>query len=199
MVFNQIKERVQNNVGKNLNLAKTLITNPTGFVDALKYGNYEQLPYSFRTMLQKIGHEKITSLTAVRAPISNVLTNLLNGLSGFTLKRKLKSTPYDKLFHLALRINGKYDMEKEQSVKLAKAFNRPDQETLDITDFPRGLTIAQFVENAIKHVGIRRITHYDGRSTNCQVFILDLLHGSGIHDNNADNWMKHKTRYRICF
>jgi len=145
-------------------------------------------------MLNKIGDEKITSLEIIRNPISNTLMSIMDGLSGFALKKKLKDTPYDKLFHLKLRINGRYDLEKEANIKLHNKINKPDQEYLQINEIPN-TNIRDFVENTVNKMGIKQFTQYDGKNNNCQVFVLNLLHANNVKNAPYDNFIKQDTTF----
>ena len=178
---------------KAANLMKTVTQNPKTFITNMLYGNTD-LPYSFREMLKKIGSEKITSLCIIRAPISNTVLNVMNAFTGFQLIEKLKQSPYDSLFHLKLRINGKYDLEKEEVPQLRPSNNKQHQETMSIHSFNQ-TTIAQFIENTIKHMSMKQFLHYNGKSNNCQVFVLNLLHSNGIHDSQCDEFIKQDTTF----
>ena len=95
-----------NEIKRKMNLVKTAVSNPVAFTKKLIYGS-QQLPFSFRQMLEKIGNEQITSLTVIRQPISNAIFTLMNAIQGFQLAHKLKESQYDSLFHLKIRINNK--------------------------------------------------------------------------------------------
>jgi hypothetical protein len=192
--FNNQSEKVKDRVKKTANLAKSIVQDPNKFVDKLKYGNYDNFPFSFREMLNKIGDQQITSLEIIRNPLSNTLMSILDGLSGFAIKQKIKETPYDKLFHLKLRINGRYDLEKEANIKLHNKVNVKDQEYLLISEILE-ITIRDFVENAVKLMGIKLFTHYDGKNNNCQVFVLNLLHANNIKNATYDNFIKQDTTF----
>lgn len=184
-------KRIKNNFKQHINLVKSIATNPNKFVTQLVYGNID-LPFSFREFLNKIKNESITSLHIIRAPISNTTMNLMNVFSGFQLQQKLKQSSYDSLFHLKLRINGKYDLEKEQVPKLDFSKNTPNQELLQILQIPN-ITIWQFIDNVIKYMGIKQFLHYNGSTNNCQVFILNILHANNIH--GYDDFIKQDTSF----
>jgi hypothetical protein len=178
---------------KTANLFKTITKDPKTFVTNILYGN-TNLPFSFREMLKKIGNENITSLVIIRAPISNSLMSVMNAFTGFQLKEKIKQSPYDSLFHLKLRINGKYDLEKEEVPQLRPCKNVAEQETMSIGSF-NSTTINQFIENAIKHMSMKQFLHYNGSNNNCQVFVLNILHGNGIHNSQCDEFIKQDTTF----
>lgn len=185
---------IKNNINKKYNLAKSIVSNPKKFVNNLAYGNFDNLPFSFREMLNKIGNENINSLEIIRQPISTLLTQLLNTLSGFTLLRRIKNTPYDNLFHLKLRINNKYDLEKESSPLLQNKKNVKHQEYLPISNVPN-ITIAEFINNCVNRVGLKKFNQYNGENNNCQVFILDLLHSNDINNAEYDNFIKQDVEF----
>jgi hypothetical protein len=192
--FNKQSDAVAGNIKKTTNLVKSVVKNPKEFVDKVKFGNYKELPFSFREKLNQIGDQTITSLEIIRQPISNALMTLMDGLSGFTLKQKLKETPYDKLFHLKLRINNSYDLEKEANVKLASKSDKKGQESLLISEIPN-MCIRDFIENTINKININNFTHYSGDKLNCQNFVLNLLHANKINNNIFDSFIKQDTEF----
>jgi hypothetical protein len=184
---------MQQTINKQINLVKTMVKNPKEFVTKLLYGNTD-LPFSFREMLKKIGNETVSSLTIVRSPISNAVFSVMNAFQGFQLRQKLKESPYDSLFHLKLRINNKYDLEKESVPKLDKAKNKEGQETFPVRDIPN-CTINQFVENVIKRMGMKAFLHYNGSNNNCQVFVMNLLNANGLNNSEYDQFIKQDTSF----
>ena len=182
-----------NEIKRKLNLVKTAVTNPVTFTKKLIYGS-QQLPFSFRQMLDKIGNEQITSLTIIRQPLSHAIFTLMNAFQGFQLAQKLKESQYDTLFHLKIRINNKYDLEKEEVVQLRMIQNTGDQEIVQIDQIP-SITISEFVERTIKHMSIKRFVAYNGSNNNCQVFIINLLHANGINNPTYDNFIKQDTTF----
>lgn len=189
-IINKVKRRVTDNINKKANLVKSLTTDPNRFIKNLMYG-HDKLPYSFRAVFDKVKDEKITSLEVIRNPLSKPLEGILSAFTGFELERKLKQENYDHLFHLKIRINGKYDFEKEQASHFGYAKNNPDQEIMKIHEIPNE-TIEEFVENTIKKMG-NAFFNYDGLRNNCQDFILAVLHGNGIHNSQYDSWIKQNT------
>jgi hypothetical protein len=165
-------------------------------VKAIAYGNYEQLPFSFRETLKSIGNQEIIKMEVIRAPISNVIMSLMNAVSGFQLQQKIRDSEYDTLFHLSLRIYTKrgnvFDLEKEDVVKIGKAFNRPKQEVMPIL-INQGMTINQLIQNTINKIGMRKFNYYDGKTNNCQVFLIDILSSNQLLNNEMASWIKQDT------
>ena len=75
-------------------------------------GNF---PPSARSILQKVGNESITSLKIVRTPLSNTVKDILNVIS-LGKFQKIYEKYYDKLFHISLLINNKYNLEKNEVI-----------------------------------------------------------------------------------
>jgi len=193
--MNYFKRKIKENLNKHVNLAKSIVQNPKGFIDKVKYGNTD-FPFSFRQELNNIGNQKITDIQIIRAPISKTLLTAMNAMSGFVLQNKLNNSPYDSLFHLKLRINGLYDYEKEAIVKLAPKKDAPNQEYLPINpNLFNGLSISQFVQNHVNLMGMKNYLHYDGRTLNCQNFVLNALHANNINDPTYDNWLLQNTEF----
>jgi hypothetical protein len=179
--------KTKQNLKKQLNLVSNIVTDTKEFVNKVKYGNTD-IPFSMREMLKQVGGEQITKLQLIRNPVNQVLIKLMNAFSGFTLENKLNNSPYDSLFHLKLRINDKYDYEKEEVTKLRHKTDSPNQEYMDIMTVPN-ISINDFIQNHMNIMGTKNYLSYDGRTNNCQIFIVNALHGSGINNSTWDGWI----------
>ncbi len=151
-------------------------------------------PPKVRKILSQIGNEPITSLQLVRTPLSSATSFLLNIASFFQLQNKLKQANIDKLFHLALIINGKYVLEKNDVIDLSTKI--PDiskSETL-VIPIPDGknITINQLIENTQKQMG-RDYGPYDAKTNNCGVFISNVLSSNGLQSPTSDSFINQKT------
>lgn len=179
-------------IKKNFNLIKSMTDTPK-FIEALKYG-HKTLSYSFRQVFEPAKNMNVISLEIIRNPLSKPLQSILSSFTGFELERKLKNENYDALFHLKIRINNKFDFEKEQAANFSHAKNNPNQEIMNIDPryIKQGLTIGELVENTIKAMG-NAFFNYDGLKNNCQDFILAVLHSNGIYNSEYDNFVKQNT------
>lgn len=189
-ILKKIKNNAQNNLKRNVNLIKS-VSNPKKFIDNLKYG-HSDYSYSFREVFEPVKNEVVHSLEIIRNPLSKPLQTLLSAFTGFQLEQKLKQQNFDDLFHLKIRINGKYDFEKEQAAHFRKAKDNPNQEPMKVSDIPNNLTIEQLVENTRNYMG-NKFFNYDGLKNNCQDFILAVLHSNHIHNSSYDSFIKQNT------
>ena len=138
---------------------------PDKITGLLKYLlGVNRLPKSFRQFLKAHGDEPITKLEITRTPIDNVARGLLNVLTLGKWDDIKKKAEVDKLFHVALRINDKYYMEKtaQPNLKVGNPIMNDETESLVIPVRPmvgKGeITIAEFVERGMKQMGDR---YYD--------------------------------------
>lgn len=148
------------------------------------------LPPPVRKMLEKIGTEPITSLQIVRTPLSRFVTTLMNIVSLGAYSQAVKDSPYDAMFHLAMRINGKYTTDKQEVIKLNTTNPvKKDSQTLDIP-VSKTVGIQEMFDKGKEFMGDEKFTGYDARTNNCQDFILGLLKGSGLSTSQAESFIK---------
>ena len=155
----------------------------------------ETLPKSFRQFLKAHGSEPITKLEITRTPIDNVAKGLLNVLTLGKWDDIKKKAEVDKLFHVALRINDKYYMEKtaQPNLKAGDPIMNDETESLVIPVRPMvgksEVTIAEFIERGMKQMG-DKYTSYDGFTNNCQDFIRAHLRASALLTESIDKFLK---------
>ena len=136
-----------------------------------------KLPPKSRALLEAVGDEPITSLDIVRTPIESWINKTLQFISGGTWQDAVKSTGYDKLFHLSLWINKKYLLHKIETTTLAKDTNpiKADSETMNVSLGNRQITIRELVERTRAEMGDQRFTAYNPASENCQDFLIAVM------------------------
>jgi len=123
-----------------------------------------------RELLERIKDEPINSLLIVRTPISSYINKALQLLSGGTWESAVKKANYDQLFHLALLINGKYTLEKNEVPSLTQGSPiQSNSQTMQISG-PSQLTIGQLINNTLQKIGAARFSNYDAKNLNCQDF-----------------------------
>jgi hypothetical protein len=141
-----------------------------------------RLPPTVRNMIDKIGNDKITSLTLFRTPIT--VSKILNYISRGEFNNILKKQGYDNAFHLAVLINGKYVLDKQEVIHLENGSIPNQAETLPIEIGNSDLTINDLLENTKNKMG-SDFTPYSAKNNNCQDFILAMLQANKLAD--ADN------------
>jgi len=155
----------------------------------------ETLPKSFRLFLKAHGSEPITKLEITRTPIDNVAKGLLNVLTLGKWDDIKKKAEVDKLFHVALRINDKYYMEKtaQPNLKAGDPIMNDETESLVIPVRPMvgksEVTIAEFIERGMKQMG-DKYSSYNGFTSNCQDFIRAHLRASALLTEGIDKFLK---------
>lgn len=146
------------------------------------------LPPKSRKLLEQVKDETITRLVVVRTPIESYINNTLNVVSFGSWENAVKSTGYDKLFHLSLFINDKYVFHKIEVTTLAVENPiKANSETMDasaglskISSTGVPLSIGVLVENTKKRMGDEKFTQYDPVNNNCQDFLLAVLDSNGL-------------------
>jgi hypothetical protein len=142
-----------------------------------------KLTPKIRQLLEKVGEEKITSITMFRKPIS------LSGLAKYL--GVLKNTPYDKLFHLGLILNGKYLLDKQEVIHFEPSTlpQGKDVESMPI-EINKEITINELIENTRKRMGNANFTNYSSRKNNCQDFLLNILDANGLNTAEYRKFIK---------
>jgi len=120
------------------------------------------LPPSVQKLLNKIGNETINKIVVWRQPIS-----VNQALKNMGLK-----LPYDKIFHLAVNLNGKYNLQKNEYIKFTEG--KPEGEKLEI---PVGnpMTFDELFLKTKNRVGAENFTEYDAETNSCQTFVSNIL------------------------
>lgn len=150
-------------------------------------------PPAVRKILQSIGNEKVESLQLVRTPLSKISRFLLNIASFGQLESKLKETGIDDLFHLSLLINGKYELDKQEVIKLVRNPNavKENSQTL-VVPVSSNLTINEMIENTQRQMG-SNYAPYDAKTNNCSIYISNVLSSNGLSTENSNIFLNQKT------
>jgi len=148
------------------------------------------LPPSARDLLDKVKDEVITSIKVVRTPLSSAVRTALNWLSMGTYEKAVKDASYDSMMHLAMFINGKYQLDKQAVIVFARKNPvKRESETMDIS-VHEGLTIGALIDNTRKGMGNKRFTGYDARKNNCQDFLLSILKHNNMGTDESQKFIK---------
>jgi hypothetical protein len=133
-------------------------------------------PPKFRKLLSEVGNEKITKLTLWRQPIS------VNSILKFLKLNK----SYDDLFHLAVNINEKYNLDKQSVLTFERG--KPKGETLEIP-VNKDITIDELIQKTKKRMGNNAYSSYSVRN-NCQQFLLNVLSANGLMTTDARKFIE---------
>lgn len=151
-------------------------------------------PPHVRNLLKQIGNEPVSVLTLVRTPLSASTKFLLNIASFGQLQSKLREIGVDKLFHLSMSINNKYEIEKNEVIKMQKNTNviKQDSETLEVPIKGGQITIQQMLDRTQSQMG-KNYGSYDAVNNNCSVFISNILSSNNLNNANTDTFLNQKT------
>jgi hypothetical protein len=133
-------------------------------------------PPKFRKLLEEVGNEKITKLTLWRQPIS------VNSILKFLKLNK----SYDDIFHLAVNINEKYNLDKQSVLTFERG--KPKGETLEIP-VNKDITIGEMIQKTKERMGKEAYTSYSVRN-NCQQFLLNVLSANGLLTSEARKFIE---------
>lgn len=148
-------------------------------------------PPHIRTFLKNNGNEVIQSITVVRTPIETVVKKLLDFISLGTYQKAVSEANYDNMFHLALFINGKYTLDKQETVKLSS--NNPikkNSESLNVNLNGKSITFNDLLENTRKYMGDNQFSNYDANKNNCQDFVISILKANGLDTPELTSFIK---------
>lgn len=150
------------------------------------------LPPKARQLLNEVGNEKITSIQLVRTPLKN--RTLINILTGGKLDQEINNLNIDKVFHLAMVLNGKYLLDKQAVIHFERDANvvEPNSETL-MVPVSRDITISELIENTKKQMG-SNFGPYNAENNNCSVFISNVLSSNGLNNGNTDTFVNQKAK-----
>ena len=161
---------------------------------ALIYGIKDYSPDQ-KKIIEKYGSNAITSIKIGRSPIPSAINAILNIVTLGAFQKLLKQSPYDKLVHLFSIItldNGiKILLEKNEriNIKVVSSYNPKNSEYVDATYIPSGLTFKELLDNGKKVLGNKYFA-YDAIKSNCQDYIIGILKGSSILDDNLQQFIK---------
>ncbi len=159
-------------------------------IKSVIYGR-DEYPPNVREILKKYGNRSIVKLELYRTPIRDMIAKALDYLSN----GKVSALPYDKLFHLALKVtlqNGpNLIVEKNEVINIEPFHMGKDSENLPITEVPN-TTLMQFLDNCKAKMG-RKYFRYQANSNNCQHFQLNLLQSNNLLTENYRKFIKQDT------
>jgi hypothetical protein len=127
---------------------------------------------SVKKLLEQVGNEEIKSLTVWREVLP---------YSSFVKKLK-PDIPYDKLFHLSLNINEKYNLDKDGvAISFKRGASKGEKINVKVPD---NITIQQLFDKTRKRMGEKDFLDYTAEKLNCQDFIDNIL--SAIGSNSSE-------------
>jgi hypothetical protein len=193
---NTIKHQSNDKFDKLRELTEQIKTKGTNYVNAIIKGRND-LPPKVRDILSKYGDNLIDTITICRTPVPGILTGALSAISGGAFGQALKNSPYDKLFHLFIRIsidNGMVlTMEKNEVINMDIDPPIPKDTEQKSVNIPLGMTSNELMEGA-KRIQGGKFFNYSARDNNCQDFILAIFNGSNIGNQEDRDFIKQDTK-----
>ncbi len=119
---------------------------------------------------------------------------LINILSGGKLDSALASLNIDKVFHLAMVLNGQYLLDKQSVIHFEKDPNvvKNNSETL-IVPVNKDITFQELIDNTKNQMGAN-FGPYNSENNNCSVFISNVLSANGLNNGNTDTFVNQKAK-----
>jgi len=144
------------------------------------------------------GDMKMIRYDICRVPIDSKIKAISNFLSGGKIVKEQKKNNQDDVFHLYLVITFEdgeiFSIEKNEIVVVSKhkTDRKGECKSVDISN--KNLTFNQVMLSAEKKHG-KNFYRYDARTFNCQNFLLNILHESGVF--GFDNFIYQDFRQSI--
>lgn len=155
-------------------------------------------PIILQEFLNTYGNYTVTKAVIMRAPVIPVIEWILKTQLSF--RPVVEQLKYDRIFHLSVNLylnNSLSDsrlserkmkvlIEKNERISINIAGREEDQkdmETFLIDRIPNPITLVDAFNQAEQLYGLTRMYYYNGATTNCQRFVLDLLSVFGVEDN----------------
>ena len=168
------------------------------FTKAIIKGRNDYSP-KVRELLKKYGNMKIIKISVCRAPVSKLTTSAINLVSLGEFQKKFENQPYDRLFHLDIRLHlsdlNVLLLEKVETINAQ--LNAPYRKDVECNEVQLNnelnLTPIQMLENAKKIQG-DKFFKYSAYDNNCQDFIMALLKGSNIGNQENYDFVKQDTK-----
>jgi hypothetical protein len=167
------------------------------YVDTVFTGRNDYPP-AVREFIKKYGDSTIKAIVIDRTPVVQALQSVLNFVSGGKFNERLKSMPFDKIFHL--RVDITFDNDEKIAVEKNEVINMYANPKLKeggqqkvISNIPQGLTLNHMLEEARKIQG-KKYFDYSAYNNNCQDFIMALLKGSNIGTQEDYDFVKQDSK-----
>jgi len=144
--------------------------------------------------LSKFGNDNVIRIQIYRTPLGGMLNTLMSALSFGKIDELKKKYGYDKFYHLSL-IATVMTSQGEKNIIVEKneaPFITTVYETSELTEMmsldrpiPPNFSLKNMLDNTIASVGVDRFFLYDAFTTNCQMFLVDILKTNGLLTEKA--------------
>ena len=162
--------------------------------NAVAFGRNDYPP-KVRDLLSRYGNDMITSAEIRRSPVPSLISSALNAVSLGAFKKNMANAPYDSLFHLQFAFttaSGKFLVEKNEVINMDKdPVMPPKTEVKPVTPMP--LISLQHLMDATKAYMGDKMFGYSARDNNCQDFVMAILNGNNIGNEQDRAFTKQPT------
>lgn len=161
------------------------------YLGAVVKGRGNLYPPKVRSILKKVGDQKVTAAELRRTPVQSLLTKAMDLFTFGQFSKNMSKTPYDKLFHLQIILtlgSGlKLLVEKNEviNMNIGSPSLTKGTEVLQITPFT-GVVLNDALEKTKSKMGENNYYDYNAEKNNCQDFIAALMTANGW--GNADDF-----------
>ena len=142
-----------------------------------------------RNFIDENNDRKIISLQVFRQPIGKAMEIAMRLIS--LGKFRKEKYGYDAFFHLGLVAvlddNRKVLIEKNATIDIKQISKNPNGEYMDVY-MSHAIPLIDFLNNGQKQMSDDYFT-YNPLSNNCQNYVLGLLQGNGLLDNNLKQFI----------
>ncbi len=154
-------------------------------------GNYPG-EKTLKKLLNEHGDAKVTSMYVGRDKVGSAIETVLNLVAAGKFKDAKSKAGYDKLFHLFCEISlsdgYSFRIEKNEKFTIGNPQRKSNTETMNVP-IGKSVTLAMFMNNAIKSVGDKNFFTYSAFEYNCQHFIQTLLKANGLLTSALDKFI----------
>lgn len=146
----------------------------------------------FARHLEKYGIFGIEKIFICRKPLMKGVEIFINAITLGKYNNIKNEHNYDQIFHLYLMIllkNGLWMLlEKNEQVVLkpSEISEVNNYQHMMVMMEPNKLSLREFVDNAIQAMGKNEFFIYDGLTSNCQMFVTDVLRSNNLWSTKYD-------------
>ena len=147
--------------------------------DIVSKRDKNKFPPNLKIFLDKNGDKMVETMEVTRTPLDAVLTKVLQTATLNQFNKAVASMGYDNMFHLALVLNNKHQLDKQAVVTMAHIRKTKNTEVMKIK-MPKPVTFRELILNTLDEMGNSRFSTYDSAKNNCQDFVMGVLKGNKI-------------------
>ena len=166
------------------------------YTDTVLHGRNDYPP-KVRSLIKTYGDKRITHITVDRTPVPSVLTSALNAVSFGAFKQRFDKLPYDKLYHLRMDLtfsdNTRLAVEKNEVINMYPNPKKlKEGEQRDVIFRESDLTLNKLLAGG-QNIQKDKWFRYSANNNNCQDFILAIMNGSHIGNEQDRQFVKQDT------